>query len=95
MNKIDLAPRRAKVFWSGRSQAVRLPKEFRFDTDEVVIRREGDTIVLEPAEAKPKTFEEEWAWLDKLQPFDDDFVAAVNEDPGQPTERPEVDEFYK
>jgi antitoxin VapB len=29
----------AKIFWSGRSQAVRLPKEFRFDSDEVRIRR--------------------------------------------------------
>ncbi len=39
---------RTKVFWSGNSQAVRLPKEFRVDSDEVVIRREGDLIVLEP-----------------------------------------------
>ncbi len=40
---------RAKVFWSGRSQAVRLPKSFRLDTAEVKIRREGRRIVLEPA----------------------------------------------
>ena len=39
---------RAKVFWSGRSQAVRLPKEFRFDTAEVSIHRDGDRIVLQP-----------------------------------------------
>lgn len=39
---------RAKVFWSGRSQAVRLPKEFRFDTAEVAIHREGERVVLEP-----------------------------------------------
>lgn len=38
----------AKVFRSGRSQAVRLPKEFRFDAKEVRIRREGDTVILEP-----------------------------------------------
>jgi antitoxin VapB len=40
----------AKVFWSGNSQAVRLPKEFRFpaDTDEVEVHREGERIVLEP-----------------------------------------------
>ena len=38
----------ARVFWSGRSQAVRLPREFRFDTDEVSIRREGESLVLEP-----------------------------------------------
>ena len=40
----------AKVFMSGRSQAVRLPKEFRFDTKEVWIRRNPDTgeIILKP-----------------------------------------------
>lgn len=95
MNKHDPAPKRAKVFWSGRSQAVRLPKEFRFDSDEVTIRREGSSIVLEQVDTKTKSFEEEWAWLDKLEPFDDDFIAAVNEDQGQPTERPEIDDFFK
>ena len=38
----------AKIFANGRSQAVRLPKEYRFDTDEVVINKIGDTIVLYP-----------------------------------------------
>lgn len=38
----------AKVFWTGRSQAVRLPKEFRFKTTEVQIRREGTRVILEP-----------------------------------------------
>ncbi len=42
------AARRAKLFWNGRSQAVRLPKEFRFEGDEVEIRREGDLVVLVP-----------------------------------------------
>jgi antitoxin VapB len=36
------------VFWSGRSQAIRLPNEFRFDTDEVSVRRHGDMLILEP-----------------------------------------------
>ena len=40
--------KRAKVFQTGRSQAVRLPKEFRFDGDTVLIRREGSAVVLEP-----------------------------------------------
>ena len=39
---------RARVFWSGRSQAVRLPKAFRFSTNEVTIYRAGDAVVLEP-----------------------------------------------
>ena len=39
---------RAKLFWNGRSQAVRLPKEFRFEGEEVSIRRDGDAVILEP-----------------------------------------------
>ena len=38
----------ARVFMNGRSQAVRLPKEFRFDTDRVLVRREGRHVVLSP-----------------------------------------------
>jgi len=46
----------AKIFWSGHSQAVRLPKEFRFPRGlrEVLIRRQGEQIILEPASV------EEW-----------------------------------
>lgn len=49
---------RAKLFMNGRSQAVRLPKAFRFPGDEVAIRREGERIILEPVEdaAWPKGF---------------------------------------
>lgn len=92
-----MTEQKAKVFWSGRSQAVRIPKEFRFDTDEVTIRREGDVILLEPVPNPnaPIDFDKEWGWLDNLKPFSDDFVRAVNEDPGEPTPRPEVDEFFK
>ena len=39
---------RAKIFWSGPSQAVRLPKAFRFSTDEVTIRKIGNALLLEP-----------------------------------------------
>jgi antitoxin VapB len=38
----------AKVFKNGQSQAVRLPKEFRVDTEEVFVSRDGDNIVLLP-----------------------------------------------
>jgi antitoxin VapB len=38
----------AKVFMSGRSQAVRLPKEFRVDARELAIRKEGNSLVLTP-----------------------------------------------
>lgn len=45
---------RAKLFWNGRSQAVRLPKEFRFAGDEVSIRRVGNQVVLEPVSGSPR-----------------------------------------
>jgi len=40
--------RKAKIFMNNRSQAVRLPKEFQFDVQEVFIRKEGSDIVLSP-----------------------------------------------
>jgi antitoxin VapB len=43
----------AKLFLNGRSQAVRLPKEFRFEGSEVSIHREGDAVVLRPIERRP------------------------------------------
>ena len=41
-------PRTAKVFMTNRSQAVRLPKEYQFETDEVFIRKVGDDVILSP-----------------------------------------------
>jgi antitoxin VapB len=41
-------PRTAKIFMNNRSQAVRLPKDFQFRTDEVYIRKEGDEVILSP-----------------------------------------------
>ncbi len=76
----------AKVFWSGRSQAVRLPKAYRVDADEVRVRRHGDSIILEP-------IAKDWAWLDAITgPLDDDFVQAANEEPPA-QQRPELDTF--
>jgi antitoxin VapB len=40
--------KRAKLFMTGRSQAVRLPKEFRFAGESVLVRREGRAVILEP-----------------------------------------------
>jgi antitoxin VapB len=40
--------RTAKIFMNNRSQAVRLPKEFQFNTSEVFIRKEGSDVVLSP-----------------------------------------------
>lgn len=77
----------AKIFWSGRSQAVRLPKEFRFDTDTVRIRRHGASIILEPI---PK----DWKWLSELQgEIDRDFEEAVFEKQAEQL-RPELDNLF-
>lgn len=43
--------RKAKIFMNNRSQAVRLPKEFQFKTQEVFIRKEGTDVVLSPRPA--------------------------------------------
>ena len=53
--------KKARVFWTGRSQAVRLPKEFRFETDTVFVHREGRAVVLEPAHEWPNGYVESFA----------------------------------
>lgn len=78
----------AKIFWSGRSQAVRLPRAYRVDGDEVRIRRRGRAIVLEPVP-------DSWEWLDALVgDLDDEFVSAVREQP-EATERPALDKVFR
>jgi antitoxin VapB len=84
----NIVMERAKIFWSGRSQAVRLPKEFRFEGDEVRIRRHGSAVILEP-------MNEDWGWLDALVgQVDQDFVEAVREQPEQ-QQRPALDRLFK
>lgn len=79
---------KAKIFWSGRSQAVRLPKKYRFRGDEVRIRRSGSAVVLEPVA-------DDWHWLDAIVgKLDQDFVAAVKEKPKQ-QERPALDKLFR
>jgi len=57
----------AKLFWNGRSQAVRLPKEFRFEGDRVRVTRMGAGILLEPVlAAKKETIEELFARMDAM-----------------------------
>jgi len=55
--------KQAKVFWTGRSQAVRLPLEFRFETDTVLVHREGARVILEPADAWPEGYIESFAGI--------------------------------
>jgi antitoxin VapB len=45
----------ARIFNSGNNQAVRLPKEFRFDEEEIVIKKIGDMVILLPKKYKAET----------------------------------------
>lgn len=79
--------RRAKLFCSGRSQAVRLPKEFRMEGAEVRIRRQGAAVILEPVAS-------DWAWLDAIAgQFSDDFFTAGRCQPEFPS-RAELDSVF-
>jgi antitoxin VapB len=65
----------AKLFKNGSSQAVRLPREFRFKGDKVRIRREGNKVILEPAIVDVE------AWLAEFSkiPEDPDFMKERNQ----------------
>ena len=67
----------AKLFQNGRSQAVRLPKEFRLQGKEVKISKQGNKIILEPLE---NSWEQ---WIASLTQFSDDFMANGREQPDQ------------
>jgi len=65
----------AKVFRSGNSQAVRIPKEFQLEGREVEIRRRGDTLILRPVKRT-------WtALVASLALFTDDFMADGRRQP--------------
>lgn len=70
----------AKIFRNGRSQAVRLPKEFRFKGDQVYVKRIGNAVVLLP-------YENSWESLvESLTLFSDDFLETRNQPGDQPRE---------
>ena len=59
----------AKVFENGRSQAIRLPKECRFSSDEVMVNKIGDIVILLPKQNKWDSF------MRAIDMFSDDFMA--------------------
>jgi antitoxin VapB len=65
---------RTKVFRSGNSQAVRIPREFQFETDEVEIERRGDEVVLRPPVRNLR------GAYEALAALPDDFFASGSED---------------
>lgn len=59
----------AKVFKSGNSQAIRLPKAFRFESDKVYLKRDGENLILKP-------YKPDWQGLvESLEQFSSDFFA--------------------
>ena len=53
----------AKIFTTGRSQAVRVPKAYRFNTAEVTIERQGNAVILRP---KVQTKDEWWDEMEQI-----------------------------
>ena len=77
----------AKLFQNGQSQAVRLPKKYRFSGDKVLIKRVGNAVVLLP-------YEDSWETLfDSLEQFSDDFMN--DSDPRQQPEEQERESIFE
>ena len=78
-----MARKTTRIFFSGNSQAVRIPREFHLDGDEVEIERKGNTLVLRP---KKKS----WSLLaDSLNKFTKDFMEKGRKEPAaQKRKRP-------
>ena len=70
-------PRTARVFMTNRSQAVRLPKEYQFSTDQVFIRKEGEDVILSP---RPHNWR---SYLESAAVASDAFMTDVEDLPVQ------------
>ncbi len=72
----------AKLFTNGRSQAVRLPRAYRFEGSEVFIKKVGDAVMLIPLSQSWQTL------IDSLDQFSDDFMESREQPPIQERESP-------
>lgn len=71
----NIAVKTTKIFRSGNSQAVRIPKEFQMEGDEVEIQKKGASLVLRPTKKS-------WATLfESLEEFTDDFMEGGRKQP--------------
>jgi antitoxin VapB len=70
---------KTKVFKSGNSQAIRLPKEYQVDDKELYIQKIGNTIILLPTSNPWEAFER------SLTEFSDDFMGTGRQEPGNQT----------
>ena len=87
---ISTLVRRVKLFKNGTNQAVRIPREFEFDAQEVSMRRVGNTLVLEPLHTLPKRGTaaalaaalrsmQDWPVVDEPFPDPDEGLAPLDE----------------
>lgn len=70
------AERRAKLFKNGRSQAVRIPREFELPGKEAIVRKVGEQLIIEAA-PKPSLIE----LLDSWEPIDEEFPPIEDKPP--------------
>ena len=83
----------AKLFKNGRSQAVRLPKEFRFEGEEVYVQRQGRSVLLTPKDTL-KSRKAQWQdFFDALDSFDPKFP-LVRDQPKEQEVRKSVEEWF-
>lgn len=68
--------RRVKLFKNGRNQAVRIPREFELPGDDAIMRKEGERLVIEPAQPQSLL-----ALLKTLRPLEEDFAPIVDSAP--------------
>jgi antitoxin VapB len=72
----------AKIFQNGKSQAIRLPKEYRFRGSKVYLKRMGNAVILIPEQ-------DSWrSMIESLDRFTDDFMEERNQPPIQQREDP-------
>ncbi|THV25706.1 antitoxin [Peteryoungia ipomoeae] len=72
--------RHVRVFKNGRNRAVRIPVEFDFPGDEVIMRKEGDKITLEPVRTRKESLIE---WLRSQPPVEEEFDFDLQEAPAR------------
>lgn len=60
--------RHVRLFRNGRNQALRIPREFEFDSNEAIIRKDGDRLIVEPIKKHSLL-----TVLANLEPIDEDF----------------------
>ncbi len=68
------APRRARLFRNGRNQALRIPREFEFGADEVLVYREQNGLMLVPVDKRPALADV----LSRLEPLEDGFPTIAD-----------------